>query len=226
VNSELEELPRQSPDPVIAGPEQLKRSIDSLQRLYTIVIGLAVTEALRGFLSPPALPVEPWWANWRPLAVLLLTVVPFYHGANGHLDQTYLYGFEGQRREKRYALLIDFAVLFLEGILFFALALSLSDFGRFVKEFQALLLLDVIWAVIVILTGPSSKDAAHAMKWAGLNLAAVVAVTFVQDTAILVAGSRPKWVLGIALLRTVADYGLCWNFYVARYPMMKSADRA
>ena len=29
------------------GPEQLKRSIDSLQRLYTIVVGHAVTEALR-----------------------------------------------------------------------------------------------------------------------------------------------------------------------------------
>jgi hypothetical protein len=50
--------------PDTSGPEQLKRSIDSLQRLYTIVVGLAVTEALRNFLAPASPPPNPWWANW------------------------------------------------------------------------------------------------------------------------------------------------------------------
>lgn len=207
------------------GPEQLRRSIDSLQRLYTIVIGLAVTEALRSFLAPAAV-AGLWWAHWKSLAVLLLTIVPFYHGANGHLDQTYLYGFEGQRRERRYALLIDFGVLFLEGILFFALALSLTDFARFVKVFQALLSLDVIWAVIVLLTGPSSKDASHAVKWGVLNLLAVLLILLANDSAWLLPDAKPRWVFIIALLRTLADYGLCWNFYIARYPMMKSVESA
>jgi hypothetical protein len=207
------------------GPEQLKRSIDSLQRLYTIVVGLAVAEALRGFLSP-MVALDPWWANWRALAVLLLTIVPFYHGANGHLDQTYLFGFDGARREKRYALLLDFCVLFLEGVLFFALALSLNDFDRFARLFQGLLLIDVFWAVIVYITGASSKDAAHALKWGGLNLVGFVAVTFVHDTTTLVQAARPDWIFGIALIRTAVDYGICWDFYMARYPMLKSTEDA
>ena len=92
--------------PDTTGYEQLKRSIDALQRLYTIVVGLAVTEALRKFIAPT--PAAPWWTDWRALIIFLITIVPFYHGANGHLDQTYLYGFDGRRREKRYALVIDF----------------------------------------------------------------------------------------------------------------------
>lgn len=210
---------------VTGGPEQLKRSIDSLQRLYTIVVGLAVTEALRAFLAPAA-PPSPWWANWRTLAVLLITIVPFYHGANGHLDQSYLYGFDGVRREKRYALLLDFCVLFLEGVLFFALAISLNDFDRFLRVFQAILLVDVMWAAFVYMTGDTAKDAAHALKWGALNLVAFGAVTYVHDSAGLLPAARPNWIFGIGLLRTIADYGICWNFYMARYPMPVSADKA
>jgi len=209
------------------GPEQLKRSIDSLQRLYTIVVGLAVTEALRVFLIAQTPPLQPWFANWRSLVVLLVTIVPFYHGANAHLDQSYLYGFAGKRREKRYALLLDFCVLFLEGVLFFALAVSLNDFSLSVRIFQAILLIDVLWALFVFFTGDSSKDAKHALKWGALNVAAFAAVSGVLDSAQLVEAARPNWVLGIALLRTVVDYGICWDFYMARpYPMLTSAENA
>jgi hypothetical protein len=212
--------------PLTDGPEQLKRSIDSLQRLYTIVVGLAITEALRVFLIPHNPPFDPWWANWRSLAILLMTIVPFYHGANAHLDQSYLFGFAGKRRQKRYALLLDFCVLFLEGILFFALALSLNDFARVVQIYLAILALDVLWAVFVFFTGDSSQDAKHALKWAALNLLAFFAVLFVQDSAQLREVRRPDWVFAIALIRTVVDYGICWNFYMARYPMMTSVDNA
>jgi hypothetical protein len=207
-----------------SGPEQLKRSIDSLQRLYTFVISLAVTEGLRRFLAPDATP-EPWFAYWRELTILLCTIVPFYHGANGHLDQTYLYGFEGTRREKRYALLLDFGVLFAEAILFFALALSLTDSGRFIRIFQLVLAVDVLWAGIVYLTGSHEKnDAAHAAKWGFLNFAFVVILEMIHDTQLLTPASRPDWWLIAALARTGLDYRINWDFYVARYPMMKSVD--
>jgi hypothetical protein len=245
----LEAVPNQRPEtdrpepgasavPETQGPEQLKRSIDSLQRLYTIVVGLAVTEALRRFLiqasadpaaaaTAGAAAAAGWWVNWKTLTILLVTIVPFYHGANGHLDQTYLYGFDGRRREKRYALVIDFFVLFGEGVLFFALALSLNDFGLSLRIFQAILLTDVLWAGFVHITGDSGKkDAGHALKWGLLNLVAFVAVSAVHDTALLVESARPNWVLGIAVLRTFFDYKICWDFYVARYPMPASADNA
>lgn len=212
--------------PDTTGPEQLKRSIDSLQRLYTIVVGLAVTEALRNFLMPST-PPTPWWANWRALIILLITIVPFYHGANGHLDQSYLYGFDGRRREKRYALVIDFFVLFLEGVLFFALALSLNDFDRFVRLFQVILLADVVWAGFVYLSGDSpKKDAAHAIKWGVLNLITLIVVGFAYDSAWFIESTKANWVFGSALLRMALDYYICWDFYMARYPMPSSADNA
>jgi hypothetical protein len=210
---------------LIDGPEQLKRSIDSLQRLYTIVVGLAITEALRAFWLPPTA-LDPWWANWRTLTILLITIVPFYHGANAHLDQSYLYGFAGKRREKRYALLLDFFVLFVEGVLFFALALSLNDFDRSVRVFQLILLLDILWAGFVYFTGDASEDATHAVRWGLLNVAALVAVTGVKDTTLLNEIARPDWILGVAVLRTAIDYRLCWNFYMARYPMLASVESA
>jgi hypothetical protein len=207
------------------GYEQVKRSIDSLQRLYTIVVGLAVTEALRKFLT--IAPPEPWWAYWRALTILLITIVPFYHGANGHLDQTYLYGFDGRRREKRYALLIDFFVLFVEGVLFFVLALSLNDFDRFVRLFQAILLADVLWASFVYISGDSAKkDAAHASRWGLLNLGTLIAIGFVHDSTWFADSTKANYVFGCAVLRFALDYYINWDFYIARYPMPASADNA
>jgi hypothetical protein len=209
------------------GPEQLRRSIDALQRLYTIVVGLAVTEALRSFLVPAAaLAPAVWWTNWRSLGILLVTIVPFYHGANAHLDQTYLYGFDDNRRGKRYALVIDFFVLFGEGVLFFVLALSLNAFERFVHVFEAVLLTDVAWALFVYISGDHAKRPVHAIQWGLLNLVTFALVAGAYDSAWLLPATKDDWVFGIAVVRMFGDYFLCWDFYMARYPMPATADKA
>lgn len=216
-----------APATLDAGPEQLKRSIESLQRLYTIVVGLAVTEALRAFLTfQPVDPSVKWWVNWRVLGVLLVTIVPFYHGANAHLDQ-YIYGFDGVRREKRYALLIDFAVLFFEGVLFLMLALSLGNFYFAVKVFQGILLVDILWAGFVYMTGDKqTTDSSYVLNWAKVNFFALVAVSLVVDLNALQDATRSNWVFSIAVVRTVVDYVICHNFYLAPYQMLKSAGSA
>src|SRR5690349_850145 len=68
--------------------EARKRSVDNLQRLYTFVVGLAVTEMLRRMLNPLATD----YAVWLMFTAFLFTVVPFYHGANRYLDATYVTG--------------------------------------------------------------------------------------------------------------------------------------
>ena len=75
--------------------EARKRSVDNLQRLYAVVISLAVTEAVRRTVfgsqstDPPELSAIS--ANqWLILTSFLLTVIPFYHGANRYLDATYV----------------------------------------------------------------------------------------------------------------------------------------
>ncbi len=201
--------------------ERVKRSIDSLQRLYSIVIGLAITEALRRFLfptNPPATaatPISsalPLSTNVELLLMLFVTVVPIYHGANAHLDETYLYGKDADK-QKRYALLVDFAMLFAEAIVLLTLALSLNDFARFVRAFEGLLLLDIAWSVCVYFLAPQSTNSRHAMNWGLLNVGALVCIALVSDTNFLMDEARPHWVLGIAILRTAADYRINWPLY-------------
>ena len=104
--------------------EARKRSVDNLQRLYTVVISLAVAESLRRLLgdTPPETIAD--YKQWLMFASLIFTVVPFYHGANRYLDATYV---TGERSAKPIALMVDFVMLFLEGLLFFGLAMLTSD---------------------------------------------------------------------------------------------------
>jgi len=71
--------------------DPVTRSIDALQRLYTIVIGLALTEAVRGFLATPisALGISQGpSASLGLLLIMIFTVVPFYHVSNNYLEAT------------------------------------------------------------------------------------------------------------------------------------------
>jgi hypothetical protein len=202
--------------------EKRKRSIDSLQRLYTVVVALALTEAVRSLLNlkQQANPSDVSTTAivtlaWLPFWILVATIVPFYHGANGHLDQVYLYT---TSHRKRHALLIDFAMLFGEALVFLFLALSLGSFPTFASWFFWLLVLDVLWAFAVYMMSDSDDGHPHSKRWLIINIVAVVAVYVSQNTSLLNSDARAGALLGIALLRTAVDYWTCWDFYVARYP--------
>src|ERR1051325_6616791 len=98
-----------------------KRSVDNLQRLYSVVVSLAVTEILRRLLIGYAAGgTIAGYKEWFMFVSLIFTAVPFYHGANRYLDATYVIG---ERSAKHYALMVDFIMLFFEGLLFFGLAM-------------------------------------------------------------------------------------------------------
>ena len=91
-------------------PEARKRSVDNLQRLYTVVVSLAVAEGLKHLLIPKTgVPITS--TDWLLFSSLLATVVPFYHGANRYLDATYV---TNERKAKHNVLILDFLVLFVE----------------------------------------------------------------------------------------------------------------
>ena len=119
--------------------ESRKRSIDNLQRIYTFVVSLSVAEALRRVLAD--LPKVPELDVWLRLGVVLVTVIPFYHGANRYLDATYV---TGERSSVRYALLVDFLFLFVEAILFFVLSLVIREESWFYIVFVILLAIDIL----------------------------------------------------------------------------------
>ena len=209
----MAEPPKNAPNWV----ESRKRSVDNLQRIYTFVVSLAVAEALRGVLS--SLPLVPDAASWLRLSVVLVTVIPFYHGANRYLDAAYV---TGERSSVRYSLLVDFLFLFLEGILFFVLSLVIRHDAWFYIVYAILLGVDIVWVLTTNFTGRPDLQSKHTPgigKWALINLVCIIVVlllhwtTMVPDTFWTYPFAKPAFFCGAAVLRSFIDYYLMWNFY-------------
>jgi hypothetical protein len=199
------------------------RSIDNLQRLYTVVVSLAITESLRRlFLTTQTLTLS----DIAAVLSLIATIIPFYHGANRYLDATYV---TGERSEpKSGALMADFIAIFIEGIAFFILAVLISNTKVFFSILAGLFMFDALWVSFTKLTenieekkvGPSYR------KWAVIN------IIFGIFILISIWSNLLKWqfwetetvkliaLACAAILRTVLDYIQVWRFY---YPLQKGA---
>lgn len=206
--------------------EARKRSVDNLQRLYTVVVSLAVTESLRRLLIDFATTGRvAGYKEWLMFISLIVTVIPFYHGANRYLDATYV---TGERLAKHYALMVDFIMLFLEGILFFILAMVTTNEPLFYTVLAGLLLLDIIWvgATNLTATDESNKMSGYS-TWAFINFVAMSGMLVSVWSNLLSwefwpAGAVKSIALvGIAIARTVFDYIRVWRFY---YPSDNSQN--
>ena len=203
------------------------RSIDNLQRLYTFVISLAITESLRRLLILPdgglAVPSGP---QVLMFVSLVATIIPFYHGANRYLDATYV---TGEQSAKPPALLVDFLFLFVEALWFFVLALSVGNEMVFYTGLGALLLFDVVWVWVTnLLAAGARPKPPHYVKWVTINVVAA-AVIFVSVWSFFSTGAdfwrdesaRRLILTGVVVARTIFDYRLVWEFY---YPPVGDAE--
>lgn len=195
-----------------------KRSVDNLQRLYTVVVSLAVTESLRRTLLTGT-QVELDWSNkWVLLLSLIFTVIPFYHGANRYLDATYV---TNERIAKRYSLMFDFILLFTQGLLLFTLALFITNEPNLINDYDTrffiglaiLLFVDVVWVGIsrrITSDRPGQKSSYPV--WAFINIVAII--------VILILALCKLWALLIplTLIRTVLDYLIAHDFYYPPNP--------
>lgn len=198
--------------------EARKRSVDNLQRLYTVVVSLAVTESLkRLLLNFSSQGTVAGYKEWLMFVSLIVTAVPFYHGANRYLDATYV---TGERSAKHHALMLDFIMLFLEGLLFFGLAMVIANEALFYSVLAILLLFDIVWvgSTNLTATGESDKMAGY-FKWASINFLAIAALLVSVWSNLLywefwssdVAKSIA--LVAVAIARTVFDYIRVWRFY-------------
>lgn len=214
-----------SVQPDVALQSARQRSVDNLQRLYTVVVSLAVTEHLKRLLaaslgtSPYTPTTTPSDASnsWFPYLMffsLVCTLIPFYHGANRYLDATYV---THERHARPGALMFDFVVLFIQGLLFYLVAMLSIHFEYFYTGLAGLLLFDAAWVGLTRLYtdhrgGPGYK------VWAGINLAAAFALLicvwmdspFLRWRNEIVRNVLPAL---IVLVRTVYDYKSVWPFY-------------
>lgn len=202
--------------------EAKKRSVDNLQRLYTVVVSLAITESLRRLISgvngTSTVPSD--YSHWLMFISLLATLIPFYHGANRYLDATYV---TGERQAKRAALMVDFLALFAEGLLFFALGSSIPSGPVFFYTFLAgLYFFDAMWVGSTQLTAAHEDDKWPGYRvWALVNVAAASLLLLMMWTKIFTGGSsiwRSEMAGNVAPMlvavgRTIFDYVKVWPFY-------------
>lgn len=204
----------------MATPEE--RSVDWLQRLYAVVIALALTDGFKNIVTaannaPPsaliwqkALRVQTW-----PFIALMFTIVPFFHGANRHLDDLYVFG---KAAVKDFALLIDFLFFFFQAAVFYWMALVIQEPHYFFQVYCFLLLLDIFWAVAVFFYAEAGW---HAIKtWILINLPTVAIAGIFLATPLLEKDSQIHALGILAILRTVFDYIFQWRMY---YPARKQA---
>ncbi|MFC2085660.1 hypothetical protein ACFLRO_00445 [Bacteroidota bacterium] len=184
--------------------------MNHLQTLYTVVVALAMEQALQSVvrLEQPYL-VE---ASLLPyLIAFVVTLVPFYHGGLRHLDLSYIK--EGHPIPKSGSMIADWTLLFLQSCLFLALAIAVKDPTAFTKLLAVILGFDVVWALLAhfVFTPNRGEDFAE-KKWAIINTPTVVLLVLI----VVVIEPSSVWsglVLAICILRTAIDYWWGWDFY-------------
>lgn len=190
------------------------RTVDASQRLYAMVIALALTNSVRLLLQTfGLLPADQSVSATPRLTVLLLfitflsTVVVFYQGMNRHLDETFVIG--SRPIPHRLPLLLDIFVFLIEGCLLVAMGNAINNPPVFFYAWTGLLTLDVLWGLIVFAV---VRNTAH-LRWIGNNVAHVsVAWLF----WLVLFPKNVVYVAAIEILRTVIDYVLNWRFYFPR----------
>lgn len=122
--------------------EVQKATSDGLQRIYLIIIGLAITHALRqtltdkngDFLSA-RLELQDNCIHVLLLITFLFTIIRFAHGSVIHLTAL--------TSEVRWQW--DMFSLLFQAILFFVVALSISKTSNFLVTFSLVLLINSLW---------------------------------------------------------------------------------
>jgi hypothetical protein len=197
----------------IQADKVIERSVDSIQKIYAVVIALAISQSFQSLLKEPSGGALLGFAAISPalpsFLAFLVTLVPFWHGMNRHLDRCYL---EKTSDVVQGALLLDFVVFFVEAGCLFAAAWSLRSGIESFAYLGVLLSIDTVWAFVshqIHYKGQKS----NAIRWSLINL---IAMSCAIGIVAFPFESKPIVLMVVAILRSVADYGICWNFYFPR----------
>jgi hypothetical protein len=186
--------------------EVTKRSVDSLQKLYAVIVALAIGEAIQRFLEPLKTGAGSQALAWFAFTAFLVTIVPFFHGMNRHLDHCYL---EKGADLKRGAILFDFAIFFVEASVLFGVAWSIPYGSLPFTLLGALLAVDMAWGWVSHFIHYAGQRPSIA-RWSAINFAALLVALFVLFYP---SQSQLLMLMVVAIARTIVDYALCWNFY-------------
>lgn len=185
-----------------------ERSVNNLQRLYAVVISLAITVSLKnlfedvfGYGTTPGkgiLDFPEYCEHLLRFISFIVTVVPFFHGANRYLDETYM---TGKSRAVGYALLIDFVALFIEGLGIFVLAMYARIDNNFYAVLTIVLLFDIVWVLSTYITAAGDKP--KIKWWAVVNIITVFTIFIFLWSSLWPSETVKSWMLMfICVVRT------------------------
>ena len=187
-------------------------SIENLQRVFAIVLALALSEGFKQVVSDKApLPSDPfvYWERILGLISFLLLIVPFFQGMHRYYYTVYM----ATTRPRPYAIFLNFDVFIflIDAALFFVMsrALGREQWRRFYSTVLLVLMVDSGWGFVVLLFNSNVV-----LGWLALN-----AITIPIFALWLYFFRDPKSICGVRLcfltmvLRTIIDYYIMWDFY-------------
>src|SRR5215218_1845525 len=150
--------------------DRIYESVDTLKQLYSVVIALALTEAIVSLVTRTDTGVTVHYAALPWFVALVVTLIPFHHGAMRHLDDAYV--FDPVRHPKP-TFLLDYLILFTEAGTLVWLGLVLTSPQAFLSGYTLLLIIDVFWAVATrFLTNSFEK----VQYWLYTNIATLLVI--------------------------------------------------
>lgn len=194
-------------------------TIDSLQRLYTFIFALAITESLKEFshirgatsadaTSNGAKRSWPFIPSCLPALIsIVVLIVLFFHGMNLYLQRTYA---QPAVHPHGGLLLIDIAVFMVEAVIMFLLSrhLSVSHWREFYFWILVLLAIDAGWGI-----GVHAIHGARTLNWVNVNVVAVLILMLLRFAFKKNEQGGALLCCLVMLARTACDYWLSWDFY-------------
>jgi hypothetical protein len=192
--------------------DSLKDVVRILLYLYGVVIALALTSSIGLTVAPHGIALSPLELDVQNLAIFgtfFITIVPFYHGASVYMLNTYK---SNNYSAKKGAALVDFFTLSLEGVVFFAMATNVHNLDNFMMWFIVLLVIDLVWYGFTYFKANEPEKVAP--RWWGILNGATVLVLIVLSAVSIEAVVQVYAILfAVAVIRTVLDYCLCYEYY-------------
>lgn len=195
--------------------EARKRAVDHLERLFTLLVGLAIALAFGRASTHDEVANMRDWQELSRLAVFLVTVIPFAHGALRYLDAAYVTG-ESPARDTGF--LCDGMLLLTEAAILTSMAAVLPNEGEFWFFYALLLTIDIIWVWTTVFhkegkCSQADPPTADYKWWSLINGIAVLLVLLTAYTVFIKDESRWIVLAALGVLRTVGDIAVTKGFY-------------
>ena len=192
-------------------PLSSKGTLDALQQIYLVIVGLAIAEALTKVFTKP----DGSFAgtdlfkssSWLLLTAFLVTVVRFAHGSILH--------FSGLSTDRTWR--VSMCGLLAQALVFFVAALSLTTLTGFVIALIVILAVDSIWLLALRLV---QADPPAFGQWIISNF---VAGSCLGVCLGLQLGLQPPWgyqlagaVAAVTVVAAIVDYAMNDSLYFPR----------